>query len=331
MPETELFTSEGSTGDVSSRLLSNNMNPLALRTQATLFKDEWIQMDQAVRRVARDRLVGVRDLMNANLRFNVSNALGTLVVQHHTATEMTAAQVSMDGNTKGQNDRVLFDLKSTPLPVIHHDFQINSRVLAASRRQGQTLDTTQVEEATRQVSEKIEDMLFNGLSTEDTLGFGSSTASLYGYTNFNDRATVSLSNDWDNSSASGNDILDDVLSMVQQAKDNKHYGPYMLYIPSNWEVDLLDDFKSESDKTILQRIKEIPSISDVRFADKLTDSNAVLVEMSPSNIDMVVGFEPMVVQWSSGDGMTDFFKVMAIMVPRPKSDANGNSGTVHLS
>lgn len=325
------FGGQASSGEVSGNLLANNMNPLALRTQSTLMKDEWIQLDETVRRVARERLVGAADLMNNGLRYNVQNAMGSLVVQHHTAGEMTAAQVSMDGVTKGQNDRVIFDLKSTPLPIIHHDFQINARTLAASRRMGQTLDTTQVAEATRQVTEKIEDLVFNGLSTEETLGFGSDSASLYGYTSFPQRVSASKTGEWDDSSVTGNDILDDVLAMIQDAHDNLHFGPYMLYVPSNWYVSLLDDFKAESDKTIIQRIKEIPSIMDVKPADKLTNSNAVLIEMTSSNIDMVVGFEPMVVEWTSGDEMTSYYKVMAILVPRPKADANGNIGLVHLS
>ena len=325
------YGGQTSSGEVSSRLLANNMDPMALRTNSTLMKDEWIQMDQTVKKVARERLVAVGDLMNAGLRFNVQNAMGTLVVQHHTAGEMTAAQVSMDGVTKAQNDRVVFDLKSTPLPIIHHDFQINARTLAASRRSGQTLDTTQVAEATRQVTEKIESLVFNGLATEDTLGFGGQDASLYGYTNFPQRVSASKTGEWDDSSVTGSDILADVLGMIQDAHDNLHFGPYTLYVPSNWFVTLLEDFKADSDKTIIQRLQEIPSISAIKPADKLANSNAVLVEMTSSNVDMVVGFEPMVVQWSSGDEMTSHYKVMAIMVLRPKEDSNGNIGLVHLS
>ena len=55
--------------------------------------------------------------------------MGTTIVQHESVSEMTRAQVTMDGVTRAENDRVTFKLVSTPLPVIHHDFQISARVL----------------------------------------------------------------------------------------------------------------------------------------------------------------------------------------------------------
>jgi uncharacterized linocin/CFP29 family protein len=288
-------------------------------------------MDKTVERVARERLRGVADLMNNNLRFNVNNAMGTLVVQHHQASEMPEANVSLDGVTKGQKGRQLFNLKSTPLPIIHSDFSLTARHLAASRDTGQPIDTTQVEEATRSVTEKVEDILFNGLSSEDTLGFGSDTAQLQGYTNFSSRLSYTISDKWDDSAASGTDILNDVLSMIKLAHGARNFGPYMLYVPTNFWVKLMDDYKAESDKTIISRIRELPEILDVKPADKLSDDNVVLVQMSASTIDMVVGFEPMVVEWETQGGMNLEYKVMAIMVPRPKSDYNGNTGIVHAS
>lgn len=319
------------TGSVANRLLANGMDTRALRTNSTLMKDEWIQLDEAIVREARERLRGVSDLMNNNLTLQVNNALGTLVVQHHQASEMVPAKVSMDGLDRNDNDRVTFNLKSTPLPIIHSDFQINARHLEASRRMGQTIDTTQAEEATRQVTEKIEDMLFNGLSKEDLLGFGDDTAQLHGYTNFPQRGTFSISEKWDTSAASGSDILSDVLEMIRKAHQQNHFGPYRLYIPTNYWVKLLDDFKADSDKSIIQRLREIPDIQDVVPADKLEDDNVVLVQMTRSVIDMVVGFQPQIVEWEGQGGMVNYYKIIAVMVPRPKATLNGNTGIIHGS
>ena len=318
-------------GTVAERLLANGMDVNALRTATTLQKDEWIQLDTVVVEVARERLVGVADLINNGLTFNVDNALGTLVVQHETVTEMTAAEVTMDGVTRSTKDRVTFSLVSTPLPIIHHDFQLTARNLAASRRSGQPLDTTMAGEASRQVSETMEDLLFNGLTSGDTLGFGSSSAQLFGYTNRTSRNTVSLAVDWDGSAITGELILADVLAMITAAHADLRFGPYMLYIPTAYEVALLDDFKSNSDKSIINRIKEITSIIDVRTADKLTANNVLLVEFTKSNVDLIVGMQPTTISWDSQGGMVMDFKVMSIMVPRIKLDANNSSGLVHMS
>lgn len=318
-------------GTVAQRLLAANMDPMALRDNATLRKDEWEQLDTAVVEVARERLVAVQDLITAGLVFPVDNALGTLVVQHELASEMTAAEVTMDGVTRSRNDRVTFSLVSTPLPIIHHDFQITARHLAASRRMGQSMDVTQAGEASRQVSETMESLLFNGLTSGDTLGFGSSQAQLFGYTNRTNRNTVTLATDWDASAATGETILDDVLSMITAAQADRRYGPYMVYVPTEYWVPLMDDFKSNSDKTIFQRLSELPGIIAVKVADKLSANNVLLVEFTRANVDLVVGMQPTTISWETQGGMVMFFKVMAIMVPRIKLDSNNSSGVVHLS
>lgn len=318
-------------GGIAATLLSNGMNPSALRTNAVLRKDEWELLDRAVVEVGRERLPAVQDLFDRNLVLNVPNGMGITVVQHQEQSEFIAAEMTMDGVTRSNYDHLRFDLVSTPLPIIHRDFQLTARHLAASRNGGIPLDTSGIEEATRQVAEKIEDVLFNGQSSGDVLGFGSSSAQIFGYTNRTNRNTVTVTAHWNDSASSGTTILADVLSAITTAQADRMYGPYMLYVPTNWWVDIFDDFKDSSDKTIIQRIRELPGIIDVKVADKLTDDNAVLVQMTRSNVDMAVGMQPTVVQWETQGGMVLNFKVMAIMTPRIKLDYGDRSGVVHLS
>ena len=308
-----------------------DMNPAALRTNAVLRKDEWEQLDTAVVEIARERLNAVGDLVSRGLTYEVGNGMGTTIVQHETVSEMTRAQVTMDGVTRGENDRVTFSLVSTPLPVIHHDFQISARVLAASRQSGSPLDTTQVEEATRQVAETTEDLLVNGVESGDskTLGFGSGAAVIYGYTDRPNRNAYSLGAAWNLVATTGEDIIADVLAMVTAAQVDRMFGPYILYVPANFWVKLQDDYKPNSDKTILQRVREISGIEDVKPVDKLAESNVLLIQLTKSNVDMVIGMQPTTVQWETQGGMMMMFKVMSIMVPRIKLDHNNRSGIVH--
>lgn len=318
-------------GSVAENLLANGKNPAALRTNDVLRKDEWELLDRAVVQIARERLIATQDLFERDLILNVPNGMGITVVQHQEQSEFIAAEMTMDGVTRSNYDLLRFDLVSTPLPIIHRDFQLTARHLAASRNGGIPLDTSGIEEATRQVSEKIEDVLFNGQTSGDVLGFGSSSAQLFGYTNRTNRNTITLAQNWDASGKTGEEILADVLSMITAAQADRMYGPYMLYVPTAYWVPLMDDFKANSDKTILQRLRELPNIIDVKVADKLTANNVLLVQMTRSNVDMAVGMQPTVVRWEEQGGMVINFKVMAIMVPRIKLDYGNRSGVVHLS
>lgn len=303
-----------------------NGQPKTIRINtATLRKDEWKQLDDMVIFTAQERLVGVADLYSRNLVYNIGNGLGKTVLEYEDISELTAAELTMDAVTPSQKDRPQYDLKYLPLPIVHKDFSFNIRALSASRTTGQPLDTTTAALAARQVSEKIEDILFNGASTY-TYGGGT----LYGYTDLPSANSVTLSEQWDASGKTGEEILDDVRAMKQASIDAKHYGPFILYVPTNYETTLDDDFKSNSDKTIRQRILEIANIQEVKVADKLDDDEVVLVQMTSDCVRMVEGLPIQTVEWQEGGGFTTNYKVLAIMVPQVRSDQSGNCGVTVL-
>jgi len=311
---------------VAQALSANGMNPNSLRTNATLRKDEWKQFDEAIITVAQNRLVGVADLMSRGLVFNIANGLGTTVLEYEDVSDIEAAQVSMDAVTRGDGDRVEFDINYLPLPITHKDFQINIRVLEASRKLGNPLDTTMAELAARKVAEKNEEYLFQGASS---YAFGGGT--IYGYVDAPNLNPVTLSEDWDASSCTGEDILDDVRAMKQASIDAMHYGPWVLYIPTAYETVLDDDFKAASDKTVRQRILEIAGVDSVTVADKLAANKVLLVQMTSDVVRMVQGLPLTTVEWQTQGNMVFHFKVMNILVPQVRFDQEGNSGITHLS
>ena len=190
---------------------------------------------------------------------------------------------------------------------------------------GEALDTSGAEAAARTVSEQVENILFNGYSM--TFGGGS----LYGYRTAPTRNTVTLTSNWDASAKTGEQILADVLSMISAAHQDFMFGPYVLYVPGLYWTVLQEDFKTNSDRTILERLKAVDGITDVRPADALPNNNVILVQLSSDVVKEIIGMQPTVVQWESHGGMRINFKVMAIMVPRIAADHNGRSGIVHLA
>jgi uncharacterized linocin/CFP29 family protein len=310
-------------GSVAAKILQSGGNINALRTLGTLQKDEWIAFDNAVIDIARKVLVGVQDLISRGLVFNLPNALGHTRLEWERVSDMDPATVTMSGISQSQNDRIVYDLQGMPIPIIHKDFNINIRALMASRNKGTSLDVTQAQVASRKVSELIETMLFKGATV---LG---SNNPIYGYTTALYRNTGSLTESW--MTADGASIVGDILAMMGALVDDNMYGPYVLYIPSAVGVRFGEDYKADSDKSILQRLREIDGLAAIKSTKDLAANEVVLVQMTSDVIDLINGFSNTTVEWDSHGGMISNFKVMAIMVPRVRNDYLEQSGIAHYT
>jgi uncharacterized linocin/CFP29 family protein len=336
-------------GDVASMLLNSgfnvnalrpaiadeDMNPMtglvransesALRANATLQVREWILLDTAVINVARRHLVGVQDLLDANLTYPIQDALGITRIEWQKIGTMTGAELSMSGISQTANDRQEYAVDAIPLPIVHKEFKMNIRQLATTRRFGIPLDVTQAALASRLVTEYLESMLFLGASV-----IGTNTP-IYGYTTGPHRVTGSVTASW--ATTTGANIITDILAMIQALKNNNMYGPYMLYVPSAVYTHFGSDYVSNAVaiNTIMQRVLAVPGIAGVRESKDLTSSNVIMVQMTEDVVDLVDGMSPTSVQWDSPGGMEVNFKVMAIMVPRMKADYVNQCGVAHYS
>lgn len=309
-----------------------NWGTIQINTTATLRHDEWKQLDAAIVEVSRQRLGGFEDLRSAGLVYNLGNGLGTTVLEWHDVSDAMEAVVTMDGVTRGNNDRPVFQHNYLPIPIIHVDYEINARVLAASRNLGNPLDTTSAERAARRILEKLEAMLF----TDVTFGYGAvdsrSRNSIYSYLNFPDRNLVNLSIPWDASAMTAAGILQDVLEMKKASIAAYHYGPWQLYIPTDYETVLDDDYDTQTPgTTIRERIMKIDGIKGIKVVDTLPDDNVLLVQLTSDVVRIVQGMALQNVEWATEGGMISKFKVMTIQVPQIRSDQNGKTGIVHLS
>lgn len=314
-------------GNVAQKLIANGMNVNALRTNSTLRKDEWKHYDEAIIREARIRLPMVSLLKNAGLTYSLGgNGMARTILEYEDLNEFNDAQMSMDGLSRGDNDRPVYSLKGLPLPITHKDYDINARALASSRMRGEALDTTSAELATRKVAELLEQTLVTGSSS---YAFGGYT--IYGLTDFPYRNSVTLSLAWDDASKTGANIITDVSNMKQASIDDRHYGPWILVIPTGYETKLDADYDTTRGNTIRQRILAIEGISAVVVCDKLTADNVLLVQMTPDNIRMVEGLGITNVQWDSQGKLVFSFKVMTIQVPQIRADQQNRSGIIHLA
>ena len=304
-----------------------------INTNATLRRDEWKKLDEALMMVKRQKLGAIEDLVSKGLTYNLGNAMGTTVLEWHDVSDAMEAQLSMDALTRGEGDRVTFQHNYLPIPIIHVDYEINARVLATSRNMGNPLDTTSAERAARKVLEKLEDMLV----TNTTYDFGAVDArgrnSIYSYVNHPDRNLVAIGTNWDDIAANvGATIVTQVLSLKQASLDDYFTGPWQLYIPSNYETTLDEDYDATTPgTTIRERILKIAGIDSIKVINKLPADNVLLVQMTSDVVRLVRGLGLQNVQWKEEGNMVTKYKVLTIQVPQIRSDMNGRSGIVHLS
>ena len=346
-------------GDVSDRLIANNFDPGILRpwwevvrgekrnyitkmvvndhgelvpkvfqvnAPATLSRDAWYQFDNVIVRAVRERLRAFGDIRSRGLVYNLPNGMAHTVLQYQTVGDITPATVSMDPVRRSEGDRPTTDTANLPLPVVHKDFDFSAREIMVSRQGNLPLDTTTAELAARKVAEEIEKMTIGNVGAPFTYGGGY----VYGFINHPDRAvkadmTVPTG-------ANGTTVISDVLTLRQLLIDARHFGPYVMYVNSQWSTVLDTDFSSsKGDMTLRQRILAIEGISDVRTLDHLptTGWHVLLVEMTSETVRAVVGMEPQLVQWESMGGLMKHYKVMAIQVPQVRPDTAGNAGIAH--
>lgn len=297
-------------------------------TNAVLRYDEWRQLDDAVVRAGMQRLVGFDDLRSRGLVYNLNNAMGTTVLTYERLSEAMEANVSINPVKRGDDDQVDFEAAHLPIPVIHADYQINERILQESRNRGESLDTLNAEAAARKVAEKLEDMLFGSTSL---LTYGGGT--IYTYLTEPNINPVTLSESWDASGKTAAEILADVIAMKQASIDDRHYGPWMLYIPTSYDTVMDEDYSTSgaSTQTIRQRIESVNGILGVRVVDRLPADTVLLVQMTSDVVDIVDGLPLQNVEWSTEGGFIHNYKVMTIQIPRVKSDYNNRSGIVKLA
>lgn len=300
-------------------------------TNAQLRYDEWRTLDDAVIQVAEQRLVGFDDLRRNGLVHPLANAMGTTVLTWEEMSDAMEALVSIDPVRRTNNDAVDFAAKHIPIPIVHADYQISKRVLEESRNKGNGIDTINAERAAHKVAVKLEDMLFGSTSL---LTYGGGT--IYTYLTHPDINTLSFDSAgdyWDDAGKTAAQIKDDVNNMKKASIADLHYGPWMLYIPTDYETVMDDDYSVSGGSvlTIRERLLKIGGIQGIAVVDRLAADTVLLVQMRKDTVDLIDGMPLQNVMWSTEGGMIQHNKVMTIQVPRVKSEYNNRSGIVKLA
>jgi Family of unknown function (DUF6260) len=300
---------------------------LATNAPATLSYEQWIAIDTTVTTALMTRLKAFADIRaTPGLTYNLPNGMAHTVLRYSTMGDITPATLSMDPKRRSEGDRPQFDTAQMPLPVVHKDFDINYRELLASRNPGGApLDLTMVDLAGQKCAEMIESL------TVGTAGpFSDAGGSIYGYTNFPARSTKINMTVPDG--ANNATVIGEILDLRQLLINTKHFGPYRLYVNSQWSKVLdLPNTAVQGGPTLRQHLEAIGDIQSVDVLDTLptTQWHSVLVEMKPQTVRAVIGMEVTTVSWQSLGDYDLNYKVLALQLPNLRADSNGTSGIAH--
>lgn len=309
---------------------------MQFRAAAPLQDKAQVAIDKAVVKVGLQRLTFAADIMAAGLTYPLNDPLSVSQLEWNSMNKVGAAQRTMSPSARGENKLPIMTPNRLPIYLTTDRFELDIRTLKMSQRLGTPLDTALVEQCTRSVNEAIEDAAINGATTLDGQAMVVGGYSAPGLLNAPNAETDNLTAAAWTSVPVGATIFSQVQGGIAKLQANKKFGPYRLYVPTNVSNALDSDWATTNSQglTIRQRLLQIESLQAIRTADLLpagTGTPAVgakvaLVQMTSDVIDMVVGQPPTVIPWTSLDGFTIHNLVMAIMIPRVRSDYEGNSG-----
>jgi len=307
------------------------------RTLAPLMDKAQVSIDRAVVEVGLQRLTFVADLMGAGLVYPLSDPLSIAQLEWSTQSKIGAAQRTMSPAARGESKLPLIVPFRLPIYLTTDKFEIDIRTLKTSQRVGTPLDTSVVKQCTRAVNEAVEDAALNGATTLDGQALQDAGYTAPGVLNHPNVNTQTLTAAAWTTTPVGATVFNEVMAMIAKLQGDKKFGPYRLYVGTQIGNTMDTDYNpnSPSPVTIRQRLLQIDSIQAVKVADLLPAGNGatpsignkvVLIQMTSDVVDIVMGQGPTVIPWTSLDGFMIHNLVMAIMIPRVRSDADGNSG-----
>ncbi len=308
------------------------------RALAPLQDKAQVSIDNQVVEVGLQRLTVARDVMAAGLVYNLADPLSITQLEWSSRNKIGAAQRVMTPSSRVENKLPIVLPVRLPIYITLDGFELDIRTLRMSERVGTPLDVSIVGFCTRAVNEAVEDAMINGPTTLDGQNLVVAGYQAYGILNEPHVNTQNLTAAAWTTVPVGATVFAETEAMIKKCQDDKKYGPYRLYVGTQIGNALDSDYNATNNAqglTIRERLLKIPSIQDVVVADMMPAGNGAtppigakvaLVQMTSDVVEMVVGQKPTVIPWTSLDGFTINNLVMAIMVPRVRSDYDGNSG-----
>jgi hypothetical protein len=289
-----------------------------IETFSALPEDSWKSLESAVIGEQSVPMSGVQDLMDAGLVIGES----PFFVQHEwdVTSEVTAADITVDGEASDDRDQFQTERKAITVPVISKSFRVGFRAMGAYNSTGRSFSTDQAVQAAQVVAEAKENALFNGFG-DVKIATASET---FGYTNNPDtNSAAGLS--W-GTPGNATTVVNNIIAA--QAADN--FDSNITIYASQTQYNEISGTPRSADNNVteLEFIESIPQITAVRSVKPqfLADGSVLGVSLQRNTVVWVEAMPFTIVEWQSDDGMTTHWRVMTIAAPRTTSTFANRAG-----
>jgi uncharacterized linocin/CFP29 family protein len=303
--------------------MMNSGSVAAIGNASTLPKDVWGEWDREGVEVQRE----VLSVFNS-LAASVSQPMpiGKLVHHFQTISDSSAANISLDGRSKGRTDRPVIAYHGTPLPIIDVPFSYGWREVEAARTEGYQLDSAGRQNAMYKAAEKAESLVLDG---DDQIMVNNT--SLYGlrtHPKRNTRVTGFALN-----GATGEEWLGEITATLRMLHADNFKVPATIYVNwDDWFYATSTEFTAGYPKTIAQRVMELGGVREIVPADKLWANEIIAVNKDRRSLQVLNGMPLTTRAQFRANPEDDYnFVVMMAVALEIKFDAEDNCGIAHSS
>lgn len=294
-----------------------NKRPIA---NALLNREEWESLDATIIARAKQKLNAYADLLASGLR--TPGSLAEWYTNWRVASEMTAADVTMDFETQLDEDRTDRKTYGQPVPLISKMFSIGRRELLTHRATGTPIETSEAMAATDAVTEMAEKNVIDGNTSVEIGG-----NPIYGYRTLSARYTTTAAGGFDTIA----NIYSTFTALLGTLADRRYQGPFRTYMARNQYFEMLTYYSDGTGDRALDRVLALPQIQSVDWNHLMADTEFCVVQMSQDVVDLREAMPLQVMRYEHPSGNRAYFVVVMAGVPRLKTDYAGYSGIAHIT
>ena len=287
-----------------------------LRGYDTLPNDAWETIDETIIREGARLLALVAALPGVP----VDDPLGTTEIKTTKVDDITDPVSDMFGESAGDVQAPDFAVDITALPWHYIDLKFPASNTAAFGG----LEPLAVEGAIRRLNIYLEGLAFGGLPGT----FGG--RDFLGVTNAPNVNTTTITNAWNNSGTTGDQMLAALTAMLTALAADGFYGPYVVFVPPATYRNMDRNFLSQGNVTISIRDRLTQVDIQIRQSHGVPSATGVVVvDASGDAARWASPVDPAAVTWTSPAGLTRYAKVITKAAPVVRDTYSGNSGILY--
>lgn len=308
----------------------------SVRANAQLFDyDEFVdRSDEIIEEVNLE--VGVLD--DAMGIDEVGSSLATTIYTEQAEAEVGDAEISMDGQAKGEN----FDTANLPVgvaqPIIHVDYEIDARDQQQSANMGQDKEGRLARQAGRVLREKEDDLMLNGWGLS-IAGPNGGQFSVDGLLNTDARITGSATGVWDETDdttySNVQNTFEQMVSDLENVGANgdknlmpRSRGVFVYYNQTHNAILDKEDPRGDGNMSIRQRLQQDHPYITLRETPFIPEGEVVMVVRDERVMSVVNAQGPTNMSWEPSP-MATRYKALSSRVPFFRSTYSDILGVVN--